>query len=157
MNELVITRPKQSNEALPKELLLLADPDWLQVEKYMDRSSWIVAEISGRIIGVCGYMPVDASSAEIMNAAVNPDFQGKGYGKQLILRTLEQSINEGYQKIIVRTGNSSLDQLGLYQKCGFRMVRIERDYFVNNYPEPIYENGIHCRDQVVLEINTQEE
>ncbi|KHF37127.1 putative N-acetyltransferase YvbK [Paenibacillus sp. P1XP2] len=54
--------------------------------------------------------------------------------------------------MIVRTGNSSLNQLGLYQKCGFRMVRIERDYFVNNYPEPIFENGIPCRDQIVLEL-----
>nr|WP_280521171.1 GNAT family N-acetyltransferase [Paenibacillus mangrovi] len=135
---------------------MLADPEWSQVEKYLDQSSWMVAECEGRIIGVCGFMAVDSSAGEIMNAAVDPAYQGKGFGKKLILLTLEQAQNDGYKKVIVRTGNSSLDQLALYQKCGFRMVRIEQDYFVNNYPEPIYENGIQCRDQVILEMYTRE-
>lgn len=141
-----------AGEKLPASLLLLADPDWSQVEKYVDKSSWTVAEENGNLIGVCGLMPLDQASAEIMNLAVDPDWQGKGLGKRLIASALEQAQGQGYQKVIVRTGNSSLNQLGLYQKCGFRMIRIERDYFVNNYPEPIFENGIPCRDQIVLEL-----
>ncbi|HWO53250.1 MAG TPA: GNAT family N-acetyltransferase [Paenibacillus cookii] len=145
-------RPARPGEKLPASLLLLADPDWSQVEKYVDKSSWTVAEENGNLIGVCGSMPLDQASAEIMNLAVDPDWQGRGLGKRLIASALEQAQGQGYQKVIVRTGNSSLNQLGLYQKCGFRMVRIERDYFVNNYPEPIFENGIPCRDQIVLEL-----
>ncbi|MFU1792459.1 GNAT family N-acetyltransferase [Paenibacillus azoreducens] len=151
MGESAVLRLKHPQEELPKELLLLADPDWEQIGKYLDQSSWTVAERDGMIIGVCGLMPLEPAVAEIMNAAVDPAYQGKGYGKRLILSALEQARTDGYKKVIVRTGNSSLDQLGLYQKCGFRMIRIERDYFVNNYPEPIFENGIQCRDQVILE------
>lgn len=145
-------RPTQPRETLPASLLLLADPDWSQVENYLDKSSWTVAEEQGRIVGVCGLMPLDTASAEIVNLAVDPDRQGKGIGKRLIASALEQAQSRGCEKVIVRTGNSSLNQLGLYQKCGFRMVRIERDYFVNNYPEPIFENGIPCRDQIILEM-----
>ncbi|WP_309273127.1 GNAT family N-acetyltransferase [Paenibacillus sp.] len=153
MSESVTIRLKQPHEALPEELLMLADPDWEQIEKYLNKSSWTVAELEGAIIGVCGVMALEEHAAEIMNAAVEPAYQGNGFGKRLILHALEQAKNEGCEKVVVRTGNSSLDQLGLYQKCGFRMARIERDYFVNNYPEPIFENGIQCRDQVILEIN----
>ncbi|GIO29913.1 MULTISPECIES: GNAT family N-acetyltransferase [Paenibacillus] len=149
-------RPRLPQEELPASLLLLADPDWAQVKKYLDASSWTVAEESGEIVGVCGLMTLDRASAEIMNVAVDPAWQGKGLGKQLIQFALHEARSQGYDKVIVRTGNSSLNQLGLYQKCGFRMVRIERDYFVNNYPEPIYENGIPCRDQIVLEMAMKE-
>lgn len=36
------------------------------------------------------------------------------------------------------TGNSSLPQLALYQKYGFRMHRIDAGH-LNSYPEPIFE------------------
>ncbi|MGN7356097.1 GNAT family N-acetyltransferase [Paenibacillus sp. SAF-054] len=149
-------RRKQPDELLPQELLLLADPEWTQVEMYLHSCDWFLAESDGRIIGVCGLMGLEHDTAEIMNAAVDPAYQGRGHGKRLILHTLAQAAIMGYEKVVVRTGNSSLDQLGLYQKCGFRMTRIERDYFVNNYPEPIYENGIPCRDRITLEMNTRE-
>lgn len=38
----------------------------------------------------------------------------------------------------------------LYQRCGFSIESIEKDYFVRHYPDPIYENGIECRDMVRL-------
>ncbi|KHF37126.1 putative N-acetyltransferase YvbK [Paenibacillus sp. P1XP2] len=77
-------RPARPGEKLPASLLLLADPDWSQVEKYVDKSSWTVAEENGNLIGVCGLMPLDQASAEIMNLAVDPDWQGRGLGKRLI-------------------------------------------------------------------------
>ncbi|RIO99278.1 GNAT family N-acetyltransferase, partial [Staphylococcus gallinarum] len=48
------------------------------------------------------------------------------------------------------TGNSSIGQLAFYQKAGFRIVAVEMNYFVNNYEDPIYENGILCRDLIRL-------
>ncbi len=56
----------------------------------------------------------------------------------------------GYKTLEVCTGNSSIGQLALYQKCGFRMSGIERDFFIKHYHEPIFENGIQCRDRVRL-------
>lgn len=57
---------------------------------------------------------------------------------------------KGIREIHVATGNSSLEALALYQKTGFRLARIEPDYFPAHYPEPIYEHGIWCRDRVWL-------
>lgn len=41
-------------------------------------------------------------------------------------------------------------QLYLYQKCGFRMTSIDRDFFVRHYAEPIIENGLVLKDMVRL-------
>ena len=52
----------------------------------------------------------------------------------------------------VGTGNSSLDALAFYQRAGFRIVGVIPDFFVDNYPEPIVENGIRCIDMVRLRL-----
>jgi len=57
----------------------------------------------------------------------------------------------GAKALEVGTGNSSLSQLVLYQKCGFRLHSIESDFF-DSYPEPIFENGILCIDMVRLRV-----
>jgi hypothetical protein len=41
----------------------------------------------------------------------------------------------------------------LYQKCGFRIVGVDFDFFRRTHPEPIYENGIECRDMIRMRID----
>ena len=63
---------------------------------------------------------------------------------------VEEAKRKGYKTIEVGTGNSSIGQLVLYQKCGFRISGIDIDFFVRHYPEEIFENGIQCRDMIRL-------
>ena len=53
----------------------------------------------------------------------------------------------------VGTGNSSISQLALYQKCGFRIVSIDRDFFKKSYREKIVENEIECTDMIRLSMD----
>jgi hypothetical protein len=53
----------------------------------------------------------------------------------------------------VGTGSTGVEQLYLYQKCGFRMTHIDRDFFVRHYSEPIVENGLVLRDMVRLSLD----
>ncbi|MDA3948255.1 MAG: hypothetical protein PF508_03430 [Spirochaeta sp.] len=41
-------------------------------------------------------------------------------------------------------------QLAFYQRHGFRVTSIDHDFFVNNYPEPIFEDGIQLFDLLRL-------
>ncbi len=52
------------------------------------------------------------------------------------------------------TGNSGIGQLAFYQKAGFRLWRVERDFFSpeRGYPEGIEENGIPLRDMVWMDV-----
>ncbi len=140
-----------TEESLPMDLLLEADPSEELVRSYCVKSRVYVAEIGYDAIGVLVLSPLDKSAVEIKNIAVVESSRGIGYGKALISYALSEAERLGFRKVVIGTGNSSLGQLALYQKCGFRMVSIDRGFFLRNYAEPIIENGIPCEDMVRLE------
>jgi ribosomal protein S18 acetylase RimI-like enzyme len=84
---------------------------------------------------------------------VREAFQGRGIGKKLIQFAMDQAREKNAKTIEIGTGNSSVGQLLLYQKCGFRITGIDRDFFIRHYPEKIYENGIQCRDMIRLSLD----
>ncbi|TMV49515.1 GNAT family N-acetyltransferase [Paenibacillus mesophilus] len=137
-------------EALPMELLLLADPSRTLVEEYTARGQCFVAVQADSVIGVYVLLPTRPETVELVNVAVSENEQGKGIGKRLVLHAVEQARAQGYRTIEVGTGSTGVVQLALYQKCGFRMTGIDRDFFVRHYEEEIYENGIRLRDMVRL-------
>lgn len=139
------------DEPLPMELLLEADPSEKIVRSYCAESRVYAVETADGTIGVLVLFSLDAAIAEIKNIAVAENARGKGIGKKLIFHALAEAKRLGFRKAVIGTGNSSIGQLALYQKCGFRMVSIDRGFFLRNYPDPIVENGIPCEDMVRLE------
>ncbi|OAB47027.1 GNAT family N-acetyltransferase [Paenibacillus antarcticus] len=134
----------------PMALLLLADPKEQAIQAYITRSKCYVQELDGKIVGTYVILPTRSYTIEIMNVAVEESLQGKGIGQQLIQHAIQTSKELGYSCIEIGTGNSSIPQLYLYQKCGFRIVGIDKDYFIRHYDEPIFENGLQCRDMMRL-------
>jgi ribosomal protein S18 acetylase RimI-like enzyme len=102
------------------------------------------------IVGEFVLIPTHPETVEIVNVAVKEAFQGKGIGKALISRAIEEAKRLQAKTIEIGTGNSGFKQLKLYQKCGFRMVGIEINYFIRNYDEEIFEDGIQVMDMVRL-------
>jgi aminoglycoside 6'-N-acetyltransferase I len=140
----------QQTDTPPYSLLLLADPSKEGIEKYINQSLVFSAFSNDTLCGVIVLYPHTKQNVEIKNIAVSDSFQGKGIGSQLIDFAIEEAKKLGYNSIEIGTGNSSFGQLYLYQKKGFRITKIMRDFFVENYPEPIVENGIPCKDMIVL-------
>ncbi|MCB1842068.1 MAG: GNAT family N-acetyltransferase [Halioglobus sp.] len=130
------------------QLLLMADPDPEAVGRYIGAAEVLVAEEAKRLVGVA-VVSAEAGVAELKNLAVAEAHRGRGIAKAMIAAAQGRARSKGAVEMVVGTGNSSVGQLCLYQKCGFRMLRIEKDYFAV-YPEPIIENGIRCLDRVVL-------
>ncbi|PSR29731.1 MAG: GNAT family N-acetyltransferase [Sulfobacillus benefaciens] len=141
------------SEQWPLSLLQLADPSQAVIESYMARAECFVAEQDSEPVGVYVLLETRPQTVELVNVAVKEDKQGQGLGKQLVLHAIETARTRGYKAIQVGTGNSSIGQLALYQKCGFSICGIDRDFFVVHYAEPIYENGIQCRDMIRLSMN----
>lgn len=110
-----------SKEAIPKLLLLLADPSERQIDAYIQRGVTYVAKQEDRVIGVYVLLETRPKTMEIMNIAVVEYMQGKGIGKKLLKHAIEAAKGYGMCKLEVGTGNSSVSQLALYQKCGFRI------------------------------------
>ncbi|UHA75750.1 GNAT family N-acetyltransferase [Paenibacillus sp. 481] len=143
-------RQLQSDETPPMDLLLLADPSTRIVEGYLKRGQCFVAEGEGCIVAVHVLLPTRPDTIELVNVAVSERHQGKGVGKQVVRAAIEKAKQLGYATIEVGTGNSSTGQLALYQKCGFRIVGVDLDFFTRHYDEEIVENGIPCRDMIRL-------
>ncbi|MFX3636937.1 MAG: GNAT family N-acetyltransferase [Candidatus Pristimantibacillus sp.] len=138
------------DEQPPMELLLLADPSQKLVEEYMKRGQCYVAEVDAQIIAVYVLVLTRPETVELVNIAVEENSQGKGIGKQMVKHAIQQAKLLGCKTIEVGTGNSGVGQLALYQKCGFRMTWVDRDFFIRHYSEAIYENGIQVVDMIRL-------
>lgn len=141
----------EQQDSLPYDLLLLADPSREMIDTYIRHSRVYVALISDIRVGVYVLTPLDAKKAEVKNIAVHESWQGRGLGKQLLADAAVKARELGFETLVIGTGNSSVAQLYLYQRSGFEITAIRKDFFVQHYPEPIYENGIACKHMIVLE------
>jgi len=147
---LPIVRPRP--EEMPWDLLLDADPSRERIESYLDPKLTRAVKHEGEMLGVYVLARHAPTRFELMNIAVRADCRGHGLGRWLLGHAIGLAESLGGRVVEVGTGNSSLDALGFYQRAGFRIVGVVRDFFVDNYPEPIVENGIRCRDMVRLEL-----
>jgi GNAT superfamily N-acetyltransferase len=108
-------------------------------------ASWL----DGQLAGAAVVRWEEDEPSEIVYIAVVPDLRGHGYGKQIIHFFLEELRRRGGHSLLVGTANAALDNIAFYQKCGFRMFEIRRDYLAYIQP-PIAEHGIVLRDLLVF-------
>ncbi|WP_462406108.1 GNAT family N-acetyltransferase [Gracilibacillus sp. Marseille-QA3620] len=141
------------DEQPPMNLLLLADPSKAMIGEYLHRGECYLSEEDGEIIGVYVLLPTRPGTIEIVNLAVEEKRQGMGIGKALVMHAIHRARSQGYKTLEIGTGNSSISQLALYQKCGFRITGIDRNFFIRHYEEDIFENGIPCLDMVRLTLD----
>jgi ribosomal protein S18 acetylase RimI-like enzyme len=146
----MIIRKLNPGERPPMDLLLDADPSRELVEEYVGRGTCYVAETDGLVVGEYVLIRTRPGTVELVNIAVAGDRQGQGIGKKLVQHAIGQARQQGFRTIEIGTGNSGVGQLALYQKCGFRITGVDRDFFIRHYPEPIFENGIQVIDMVRL-------
>lgn len=129
-------------------LLLLADEQESMIDKYVDRGT-MYAVYDGELKGECIVTDEGNGILEIKNIAVLPSSQGKGYGKALIDFLIERYAGE-YAVLQVGTGDSPLT-IPFYEKCGFIRSHTLKNFFIDNYEQPIYECGVRLTDMIYLQ------
>lgn len=135
---------------IPYDLLLLADPSREKIDEYLPDSISYIYEVADIIVGIYILIKTSPDTFEIKNIAVHENYQGKGLGKRLINHAIEVVKEKEGTVLEIGTGNSSINQLALYQKCGFRIDSVIKNFFRDNYEEDIWENGIRCIDMIRL-------
>ena len=135
----------------PMDLLLMADPSFNSINSYIKGSRVLVARKKSVIIGLIVFIKRTQEDYEIMNLAVDEKNRGKGIAKRLLKTVDSKMVPLGAKKLIIGTRNSSIEKLGLYQRFGFRISEIQKDYYFANCKEEIWENGILCRDRIIFE------
>jgi ribosomal protein S18 acetylase RimI-like enzyme len=146
----VSIRQLRNDEAVPYNLLLDADPSKELVDKYLANAAIYIAQLENKVIGTYVLFELHYDTVEIKNIAVEDDYQGKGIGKLMLHDAFERAKQKGYKKVIIGTANTSIGQLYLYQKVGFEITDIKKNFFIDNYSEPLFENGLRVKHMIVL-------
>ena len=132
----------------------LAEDSRKQLDSYFDLGRVLVASRGAEIVGHLQLVPYgDDTDVELKSMAVEPPRRGIGVGRALIERALSISKDEGRTRMLVSTGGADTGNLRFYQRCGFRLLSIDRDAFTpaTGYHEPISIDGVPLRDRVWLD------
>lgn len=129
------------------DLLLIADEQVNMIEKYLYRGE-MFALFEDDLKAVCVVTQEQPGVYEIKNIAVDPKYQRKGYGQHLITYIINYYKESG-SELYVGTGDSPMT-LNFYEKCGFKKSHIVKNFFVDNYDHPMFENGKQLVDMIYL-------
>lgn len=67
--------------------------------------------------------------AEILNIAVDLQYQGKKLGRQLLQHTINQLITENYQRLYLEVRVSNQAAIHLYESLGFNQIGERKNYY----------------------------
>lgn len=130
------------------ELLLLGDEQESMIDRYLERGDmFILRSDKGDVRAECVIVREKAGIYELKNIAVDPKYQRRGYGRELIARIFQEYPD--CEALYAGTGDSKRT-LSFYKSCGFTEVWRVPDFFIRHYDHPIYEDGIQLRDMIYL-------
>lgn len=128
------------------DLLLLADEQEDMIDRYLEKGEMFVLDDRG-VKAACVVTREGDGVYELKNIAVLPACQRKGYGKSLI-----EFLAAHYadcKVLYVGTGDCP-SALSFYHSCGFTESHRVRNFFVDHYDHPMFEDGVQLVDMVYL-------
>jgi len=150
-----LSRVPAGNRGRFLPLFLLADESAQQVQSYMNTGDlYVYSSEDGIAAGIVLAIPVEPGVVELKAVAIETQQQRRGIGKRMLTNVLAELRGLGCKRVLVGTANAAIGQLAFYQKAGFRLLSIERDFFspLRGYAEVIEESGIRIRDMVWMDL-----
>jgi len=135
---------------IPYPLLLLADETKEAINQYIFNSDIYLLNNGTENIAVMALYKKSNSELEIKNVAVTESYRNKGIGGILMDKAKEIAKENHYKTLTVGTSDTGFQQIRFYEKNGFIKNGILKDFFIENYPDPIYENGLQMKDMILL-------
>ena len=156
MNTATIREAKAGEIDELRPLLLLAEPSEGALQWSLSHMSDTVyrMDAGGQLVGAVT-VRWKGDPCEIMELAIAEEHQRRGYGQQLVEWLIGEARRRSKRRLVVGTANSSIGNIVFYQRCGFRMDSVRKDYFWY-YDEPVVENGLVARDMIVFSYNVKD-
>lgn len=149
MENFVFNKIEQGTD-IPYELLLLADETVEAINQYIFNCAVYLLNDGLENIAVMALYPNGSTELEIKNIAVIESCRSRGIGSILIDKAKKIAKENSFTILTVGTSDTGFQQIRFYEKNGFVKKGIRKNFFTDNYPFPIYENGLQMRDMVVL-------
>jgi ribosomal protein S18 acetylase RimI-like enzyme len=131
-----------------------ADDSQSEIASYKDRGEILVARWDGVIIGHAQVVEgVEPGAFDLKSLAVSAKWRSRGVGATLVQAAVTHCRERKAQLLSVATAAASIQALQFYQRQGFRIRCVIRDFYV---PERGYRalelNGIPLLDEIILDM-----
>ena len=136
----------KSNKKEYLSLLLFADPCEEMIDLYLDKGEVYVLKDENKTICQAVVVKISNTECELKNIATDEEYQMKGYAKKLVDYLFNVYEND-YNVMFVGTTNSAIP---FYNKLGFQYSHTVKNFFIDNYPETIFEGDAQCIDMIYL-------
>lgn len=125
-----------------RSMLLTDTPQVAAIERQVEYHPWserqfqesldagqrcTVLVVDENVIGFCVLQPV-LDEANLLLMAIDPKYQGQGYGLALLEESLER-LGEGCVMVFLEVRSSNTPAISLYQKVGFHQMGIRKNYY----------------------------
>ncbi|NQU44243.1 GNAT family N-acetyltransferase [bacterium] len=95
----------------------------------------LIAWMEHQPVGCVALRPFSANACEMKRLYLRPEGRGKGYGRLLAERIVEEARRIGYERMALDTVESLESAVRLYEKMGFRRIP---PYRHNPLPDPVF-------------------
>lgn len=82
---------------------------------------------------------------QILNVAVAPSFQRRGFAKALIRKIISMAMSEGLKQVILDVRKSNVPAIQLYQSIGFTIRQVRKNAYSNG--EDAYEMALSLQGE----------
>jgi len=129
-----------SNELFPSDLLDEMSSDFFTNESSLD--VWFTAELQDNPIAVAYFAPerMTVGTYNLYLIAIHKEFQGKGYGKE-IMNFIEQYLKELNGRILI-VETSGLPEFELtrkfYDKCNYERAAVIKEFYQEREDKVIF-------------------
>ena len=137
------------NKKIEMPLLFLADEQEEMIDLYLERGVLHRLCEDGKTLCVCVVTDEGDGVFEVKNLAVDPAYQRKGLGRQMLAHVAQQYAGKA-RVLRVGTGAGTSNER-FYERCGFERVGIIPDFFTKHYDHEIIEDGVLLRDMAIFE------
>jgi ribosomal protein S18 acetylase RimI-like enzyme len=131
-----------------------ADDSQSEIASYKDLGEILIARMDGAIVGQAQVVETDEPGVvELKSLAVYENWRSQGIGGALVQAALARCRERKNQLMLVATAAASIPALQFYQRQGFRIRRVIRDFYsASRGYRPLMLNGIPLLDEVILDI-----
>ncbi|MEL7655791.1 MAG: GNAT family N-acetyltransferase [Bacillota bacterium] len=91
-----------------------------------------LAEADGEIIGKVHLEIIDKVGG-IYGLGVNPEYRGKGYGKEILTQAIKKLTEKDLQEIMLQVAVKNKTALNIYKSCGFQETSTMDYYEIMNH------------------------
>lgn len=136
-------------------LIRLAEDSDSQLEAAIDDGTMYAVSTDGADVGVVLVLDHGANERELRYVAVAEAHQRKGAGREMLADVANAEHARGTRRLLVGTSTADTGNLNFYQRCGYRLLSIERDYFTpaRGYPPAFVLNGLPAVDMVWMDMH----